>query len=67
MWVLSSNPKDMMAFIHTFEYARGVGSSLSKELFDGLFKLGDGNIYQGFFHPREDVEDILKSAQRTIN
>lgn len=26
------NPKDMMAFIHVFEYARGVGSSLSKEL-----------------------------------
>ena len=59
------NPKDMMAFIHTFEYARGVGSSLSKELFDGLFKLGEGNIYQGFFHPREDVEDIFK--KRTKN
>jgi DNA helicase II / ATP-dependent DNA helicase PcrA len=58
------NPKDMMAFIHSFEYARGVGSSLSKELFDGLFKLGDGNIYQGFFHPRDDVEDVFKKRAK---
>jgi len=58
------NPKDMMAFIHSFEYARGVGSSLSKELFDGLFKLGDGNIYQGFFHPRENVEDVFKKRAK---
>jgi DNA helicase-2/ATP-dependent DNA helicase PcrA len=58
------NPKDMMAFIHSFEYARGVGSSLSKELFDGLFKLGNGNIYQGFFNPREDVEDIFKKRAK---
>lgn len=49
------NPKDMMAFIHLFEYAKGVGSALSKELFEALFKLGNGNIYQGFFHPLEDV------------
>ncbi len=58
------NPKDMMAFIHTFEYARGVGSSLSKELFDGLFKLGEGNIYQGFFHPKENVEDLFKKRAK---
>lgn len=58
------NPKDMMAFIHTFEYARGVGSSLSKELFDGLFKLGEGNIYAGFFHPKAGVEDIFKKRPK---
>ncbi len=58
------NPKDMMAFIHTFEYARGVGSSLSKELFDGLFKLGEGNIYQGFFHPKDNVEDVFKKRPK---
>ncbi len=59
------NPKDMMAFIYLFEYAKGVGSSLSKELFDGLFKLGDGNIYQGLFHPKADVGGIFK--KRTVN
>jgi DNA helicase-2/ATP-dependent DNA helicase PcrA len=47
------NPKDMMAFIHIFEYAKGVGNAIAKELFDGLIRLsGDKqNIIDGFFHP----------------
>ncbi len=53
------NSKDMMAFIHTFEYAKGVGSALSKDLFEALFKLGDGDIYQGFFHPK-DIQNPFK-------
>jgi len=57
------NPKDMMAFIHTFEYAKGIGSSLSRELFDGLFKIGESNIYQGFFHPK-DVEEVFKKRPK---
>ena len=57
------NPKDMMAFIHTFEYAKGIGSSLSRELFDGLFKIGEGNIYQGFFHPKV-VEEVFKKRPK---
>lgn len=57
------NPKDMMAFIHTFEYARGIGSSLSRELFDGIFKIGCGNIYQGFFHPIE-VDEVFKKRPK---
>ncbi len=57
------NPKDMMAFIHTFEYAKGIGSSLARELFDGLFKIGEGNIYQGFFHPKE-VDEVFKKRPK---
>lgn len=57
------NPKDMMSFIHTFEYAKGIGSSLSRELFDGLFKIGEGNIYQGFFHPKE-VDEVFKKRPK---
>lgn len=57
------NPKDMMAFIHVFEYAKGVGSSLSKELFDALSKLGSGNIYNGFFHPKE-VDELFKKRPK---
>ncbi|WP_458699520.1 ATP-dependent helicase [Sulfurospirillum sp. 1307] len=58
------NPKDMMSFIHIFEYAKGVGSALSKELFEALFKLGDGDIYKGFFHPA-DIANPFK--QRVKN
>ncbi len=57
------NPKDMMAFIHIFEYAKGVGSALSKEIFEGLFKLGEGDIYRGFFHPR-DISNPFKTRAK---
>ncbi len=57
------NPKDMMSFIHIFEYAKGVGSALSKELFEGLFKLGEGDIYRGFFHP-QDISNPFKTRAK---
>ena len=49
---LMVNPKDMMAFIHIFEYAKGVGSATARELFEGLITLGDGNMIDGIFHPK---------------
>jgi len=49
---LIANPKDMMAFIHIFEYAKGIGSATAKELFEGLIALGDGNMLEGIFHPK---------------
>jgi len=57
------NPRDMMSFIHIFEYARGVGSALSKEIFEALFKLGNGDIYQGFFHP-SDISNPFKTRAK---
>jgi len=45
------NQKDMMAFIHIFEYAKGVGSALSKELFVCLNHFGDGNLTRGLLNP----------------
>ncbi|EAU00133.1 MULTISPECIES: ATP-dependent helicase [Campylobacter] len=49
------NPKDIMAFIHICEYAKGVGSALSKEIFDALVKLGHGNLIEGLLNPDENV------------
>ncbi len=57
------NPKDMMSFIHIFEYAKGVGPALSKEIFEALFKLGSGDIYQGFFHPN-DISNPFKTRTK---
>ena len=48
------NPKDMMAFIHTFEYARGVGSALSKEMFQCFLHFGKGNFIEGVLYPKVD-------------
>ncbi len=57
------NPKDMLSFIHTFEYAKGVGSALSKELFEALFMLGKGDVYRGFFHPK-DIANPFKTRAK---
>ncbi|MDQ7084509.1 MAG: ATP-dependent helicase [Sulfurovum sp.] len=45
------NPKDMMAFIHIFEYAKGVGSALSKEFFQCFMHFGEGRFIQGLLYP----------------
>jgi len=55
---LMVNPKDMMAFIHIFEYGRGVGSALSKEFFQCLIHFGNGNLQRGLLHP--EVYDLPK-------
>ena len=52
------NPKDMMAFIHVFEYARGVGSALSKEIFQCFLHFGEGRFIQGVLYPK--VYDLPK-------
>ncbi len=49
---LTVNPKDMMAFIHIFEYAKGIGSATAKELFEGLVELGSGDMLEGLFNPK---------------
>ncbi len=52
------NPKDMMAFIHVFEYASGVGSALSKEFFQCFLHFGSGSFIQGVLYPK--VYDLPK-------
>jgi DNA helicase-2/ATP-dependent DNA helicase PcrA len=49
--VLLVNPKDMMAFIHIFDYSKGVGSALAKELFHCLTHFGNGDLYAGVLSP----------------
>ena len=45
------NQKDMMAFIHLFEYANGVGSALSKEFYLCFNHFGQGSFSSGLLHP----------------
>ncbi|RUM68862.1 MAG: ATP-dependent helicase [Sulfurovum sp.] len=46
------NPKDMMAFIHIFEYGKGIGSALAKEMFECFVHFGENNLFMGLMHPR---------------
>ncbi len=54
------NPKDMMAFIHIFEYAKGIGSVFAKEIFDALYLLGDGDIIKGLLEPKDIKNPFTK-------
>ena len=50
---LINNPKDMMAFIHIFEYAKNVGSALAKEFFISMIHFGKGSLTTGLLEPLE--------------
>ncbi len=49
---LMVNPKDMMAFIHIFEYGKGVGTALAKEMFECFIHFGEGHLFVGMMNPR---------------
>jgi len=46
------NPKDMMAFIHIFEYGKGIGTTLAKEMFECFTHFGEGHLFTGILSPR---------------
>ncbi len=48
---IMANPKDLMAFIHIFEYAKGVGSALAKDIYISLVHFGQGNLIDGILRP----------------
>lgn len=62
MMALIINPKDIMAFMSLLEYSKGVGSALSKEIFDSLLKLGSGDLIKGFLEP--DLSINLQKAHK---
>ena len=45
------NPRDMMAFIHIFEYGKGIGTALAKEIFQCLLHFGEGDLRKGLLRP----------------
>ncbi|QOG12051.1 ATP-dependent helicase [Arcobacter sp. FWKO B] len=57
------NPNDMMAFIHTLEYGKGIGKTISKEIFEALLKLGNGDIHKGLFYPDESIKNPFNTEQ----
>jgi DNA helicase-2/ATP-dependent DNA helicase PcrA len=60
IYTILLNRRDMMAFIHIFEYGKGVGANISKELFEALKVLGSGDIYSGLFNPDRNISNPFK-------
>ena len=59
-----TNQKDIMSFVGVFEYARGIGSVIGKEIFEGLMKLGDGNIIKGLTSPNLECKNPYTTKKR---
>ncbi|MRJ03172.1 MAG: ATP-dependent helicase [Epsilonproteobacteria bacterium] len=50
---LTLNPKDMIAFIHIMEFAKGIGAHIGKELYEGAVLCGEGDLVKGLLDPLE--------------
>lgn len=62
-YTLLVNESDMMAFIHLFEFARGIGSAMAKELYIALKTLGHGSIFYGLYAPDESNKNPFEKRK----
>ena len=61
------NPKDLMAFIHIFEYSKNVGAVLAKDIFLSLTHFGDGDLIKGIINPiKKDLPKLNRAASRQL-
>ncbi|MDA3947153.1 MAG: ATP-dependent helicase [Helicobacteraceae bacterium] len=65
IYTLMVNENDMMAFIHLFEFAKGVGSAIAKEIFIALQYVGSGSLLYGVFSP--DITISNPFEKRKLN
>lgn len=65
LYTLLVNESDMMAFIHLFEYAKGIGSAMAKELYMALKTLGSGSMFYGLYAPDEKIRNPFE--KRNVN
>ena len=63
LYTLLVNESDMMAFIHLFEFARGVGSAMAKEIYLALKVLGQGSIFYGLYAPDESMKNPFEKRK----
>ena len=63
LYTLLVNESDMMAFIHLFEFARGIGSAMAKELYIALKALGHGSMFYGLYAPDESMKNPFEKRK----
>jgi DNA helicase-2/ATP-dependent DNA helicase PcrA len=63
LYTLLVNESDMMAFIHLFEFARGIGSAMAKELYTALKALGQGSMFYGLYAPDESMKNPFEKRK----
>ncbi|QSZ41539.1 AAA family ATPase [Sulfurimonas aquatica] len=63
LYTLLVNESDMMAFIHLFEFARGIGSAMAKELYLAFKALGQGSMFYGLYAPDESLKNPFEKRK----
>jgi len=63
LYTLLVNESDMMAFIHLFEFARGIGSAMAKEIYMSLKTLGHGSMFYGLYAPDESIKNPFEKRK----
>jgi len=63
LYTLLVNEADMMAFIHLFEFARGIGSAMAKEIYIALKKLGHGSMFYGLYAADESIKNPFEKRK----
>ncbi len=63
LYTLLVNESDMMSFIHLFEFARGIGSAMAKEMYLALKTLGHGSIFYGLYAADESIKNPFEKRK----
>ena len=63
LYTLLINETDMMSFIHLFEFARGIGSAMAKEMYLALKNLGNGSIFYGLYAADENINNPFEKRK----
>jgi DNA helicase II / ATP-dependent DNA helicase PcrA len=63
IYTLIVNEYDMMAFIHLFEFAKGVGSAIAKEIYIAIQKLGSGSFFYGINSPDTSIANPFEKRK----
>jgi len=59
------NPKDIMSFIHIFEYAKGVGSAIANDIYEALKILGHNDAKKGFLNP-DTTQKVFTKNKKSV-
>ena len=59
------NPKDLLAFIHIFEYAKGIGANSAKDIYEALLRCGEGELGKGLLDPI-DLDNPFDKRTRNV-
>jgi len=62
-YTLLVNESDMMSFIHLFEFVRGIGSAMAKEMYIALKTLGHGSIFYGLYAADESIKNPFEKRK----